>query len=92
MAFDADGNVLVCGTSRQELGANAFGGDDAIVRAYSPTGDVLWTDQFGTSESDTCDAIAVSDGVIYILGTTRGALPGHVSAGYQDIFVKKYAH
>jgi hypothetical protein len=92
IALDADENILVCGSAVEQLGEQAFGNSDAIVRAYSPTGDVLWTDQFGTASNDSCDAIAVKDGDIYIAGVVGGSLDGQTHQGGFDVFIKKYRH
>lgn len=91
-AFDADGNVVVCGTSGQQVGAEAFGGNDAIVIAYSPDGEVLWVDQFGTESTDTCEGIAIVGEDIYLTGTTGGNFPGQDKTGSWDVYVKKYRH
>ena len=49
-----------------------------------------WTPQFGTSSDDRAMGISVAASGIYVVGYTRGTLPGQKSAGSQDAFVRKY--
>jgi len=63
---------------------------DVYVRRYDPTGEALWTRQFGTSSEDQGRAIAVDDSGIYVAGSTAGVLPGETSLGKTDAFLRKY--
>ncbi len=52
---------------------------------------MTWTRQFGTTESDTAKGVAaVGTDAIVVVGETQGALPGQVSAGLTDAFVRSY--
>lgn len=52
---------------------------------------IMWYRQFGSVTSSSDSVMGVdSDGNIYVLGTTQGALPGEVSAGGADLYVRKY--
>jgi len=51
-------------------------------------GELLWTEQFGTSEADGASAVAVADdGRIAVAGFTRGDL-GATNQGDDDVFVR----
>ena len=76
----------VGGTLPGQVGA---GGSDAYVRRYDSAGSELWTRQFGSAEFDTLNGITVDSAGIYVAGDTSGALPGQVSSGDSDGFVRK---
>src|SRR5690606_177770 len=59
VALDANGNVIVAGSTGGALQGDSAGEYDAFVRVYAPSGDVLWTRQFGASYSDGAHAVAV---------------------------------
>ena len=90
VAVDAGGRVVVAGRVRGTLAAPHAGNFDAFVRAYAPTGQPLWTVQFGTSPDDVVRSVAVGpDGRVAVAGSTRGALDG-ADAGGADAFVRLY--
>ena len=69
VALDPAGNPIVVGrTATIEHGA------DAWIAAYSPDGDLLWSDERGGDGTDEAAAIAVAaDGTFSIAGTRAGA-------------------
>jgi hypothetical protein len=72
-------------------GQGSAGSDlDAFVARYDSAGNQIWARQFGSTEDDTVNGVAVDSTGVYVVGTTNGALPGQNSAGSSDIFVKKY--
>jgi len=89
VASDAAGNAFVTGYT---LGALGESPSDAFVAKYSSGGELLWTRQLGTAESDA-SAGANSDraGNVFIAGDTSGAMDG-VARGFGDGFVAKYSH
>ena len=92
IAFDGRGNSYVAGWTMGTLpGQVSAGTVDAFVRKYSPAGDELWTRQFGSWERDFARAVAVdSADNAYVVGETHGTLPGQVSGGGFDAWVRKY--
>ena len=63
----------------------------AFLRKYDPTGEERWIRQFGSTEGDGAQDVAVNrEGNVYVVGWTWGALPGKASAGKQDAFLRKY--
>lgn len=87
-----DGSVFVAGSAGHALpGQSAFGLSDAVLQKYSAAGSLLWTRQFGTSDSDFAVAVSVgSDGSVVVVGGTEGTFPGQAYLGVQDVFVRKY--
>ena len=72
------------------LGIVPLVGHVEAARAESPL-DIAWLHQFGTSSYDYARGVAVDgSGNAYVVGRTRGALPGQTSSGGDDAFVRKY--
>ncbi len=93
VAIDNSNNILVVGYTDGSLEGTNAGGQDAFIRKYSNTGNVLWTDQFGTSSFDQALAVAIADNTsaVVVVGYTRGSLEGtNTSPGVDDVFVRKY--
>lgn len=91
VATDGAGNVIVAGGTGGALQGDGAGLGDAFVRVYSPSGDLLWTRQIGSSDYDYGRAVAVDGtGNITLVGTTSGALQGE-SVGSSDIFVRVFS-
>jgi hypothetical protein len=88
---NAPSAVSVAGTVRAALPGKAHLGDaDAYLRKYTPTGDVVWTRQFGTSEWDGVQDLAVHGSRVFLVGSTSGTLPGQANHGEYDAFVRAY--
>ena len=85
------GNILVAGESQGNLTGTNAGDGDAFLRMYDSDGNILWTDQFGTSEYDWIytSAIDPSTGNILVAGPTLGDIEG-TNAGYYDAFLRMY--
>ncbi len=87
VAFAADGDVVVVGTTYGAIdGLNAGAGDAFIVR-YGPDGSERWRRQVGTSATDEGEGVAAfADGRVVLVGSTGGDVDG-TSAGGIDVFV-----
>ena len=92
VAVDAKGNVYVAGRTHGALpGQVGAGPNDAFLRMYGAGGEEVWTRQFGSPEPDSASGVAVDgEGNVYVAGGTGGVLPGQVSAGSGDAFLRKY--
>lgn len=92
VAVGRSGNIYVVGQTSGDLPGHISGGMiDAFVRRYDAAGTEVWTRQFGSTERDLARGVAVDQaGNIYVVGETFGSLPGQVSAGGWDAFVRKY--
>jgi hypothetical protein len=83
--------VYVCGSTEGALpDQSSSGSGDAYLRRYDTNGNLIWTRQFGTSGSDSCNAIASYADNVYIGGLVAAALPGQPYAGSGDSFVRRY--
>src|SRR5271156_2830816 len=83
------GIVYVAGSTSGALAPPNFGQDDVFVRAYDSSGNVLWTQQFGSPQEDEGLGVAADDGGVYVVGRTYGSLFGIQNAGQTDAFVAK---
>lgn len=91
LATDATG-VYVGGTTDGTLpGQTNAGSGDAFVRKYSPSGDLMWTRQFGTTAEDLVSGVSAHSSGIYVVGYTNGTFPGAASGNGADVFVAKLA-
>lgn len=89
---DGPGNVYVAGYTWGTFpGQSSSGSQDAFLRKYDSTGSAAWTRQFGTSDKDDIRELAIdSSNNIYAAGYTYATLPGQVSSGGQDAFLRKF--
>lgn len=92
VAVDSLGNVLVAGRTFGAFSGNAnAGGSDVFVRKYDAAGSEMWTRQFGSIINDMARSVAVDTfGNVLVAGDAGDALPGAVSIGVTDVFVRKY--
>ncbi|MGH9004839.1 MAG: SBBP repeat-containing protein, partial [Acidimicrobiia bacterium] len=89
---DAAGNIYLAGETEGTLpGQASAGGRDAFLRKYDPAGTELWTRQFGGAGGDGGAGVALDPlEQVYIVGTTRGTMPGMTTGGDYDAFIRKY--
>ena len=91
VATDATG-VYIGGTTDGTLpGQTSAGNDDAFVRKYSPSGDLMWTRQFGTAADDLLSGVAVHSSGVYVVGYTNGTFPGAPGGNGADVYITKLA-
>jgi hypothetical protein len=64
---------------------------DAFVRSLTPSGDTVWTRQFGSQQQDRALGIVATDRGVVVAGRTRGRLPGQSLAGLEDGFLREYS-
>ncbi len=89
---DATGAYVV-GDSTGLPGQPQIFNDDAFIRKYDPNGNIVWTDMFGAAESSSATqafGVGMDSTGIYVVGSTRGTLPGQTSLGDDDAFIRKY--
>ena len=63
--------------------------EDIHVRMYDLEGEELWTQQIGSTASDTPSGIALNATGVYVAGVTFCQLAGQISAGSADAVVIK---
>jgi hypothetical protein len=93
VAIDEEKSALyVGGETNGSLapGVPNMGDADAFVRRYDTAGNMVWTDQFGSSHFDGLEGVAFHGGKLFVAGNTLGALPGQVGGGSSDGWVRAY--
>ena len=92
VAIDANGDVLVVGTTSGALDGQAqVGASDAFLRRLDAGGDVLWTRQFGSAGADEAWGVAIdAAGHAVVAGTTSGSLADGANFGGADAFVRAF--
>ena len=90
--FDADGNLLVAGSSVHAFGTPVGQQDAFLLRIDPTTGQLLASTSDGSTESEWVTA-AIRDplGNVYVAGETLGAVVGDPpAAGEADMFVLRF--
>ncbi|WP_456415529.1 SBBP repeat-containing protein [Oceanithermus profundus] len=93
IVVDASGNVYLLGSTNGSLnGQTAFGDSDLFVaKLTGSTGDMVWATQFGTSEYDQKETMALgSNGRLIVSGRTQGSFPGFTLSGRMDMVVAAF--
>ena len=95
LAVDAADYVVVAGSTQGVLsGQTRVGGADVFLRDYGPDGADRWTRQFGSSEDDYAQGVAVDPaGKVVVAGTTNGVLTAGQpwgGDGFPDAFVAEF--
>nr|WP_235927018.1 SBBP repeat-containing protein [Gloeocapsopsis dulcis] len=87
--IDAYDNIFVTGYTDGALEGVNKGEKDAWVVKYNTDGDQVWTQQFGTPNSDFSGSIAANNaGSLFVVGNTDGSLGG-TNAGSWDGWLAK---
>lgn len=83
--------LYAAGYTTAALDGTHKGSEDVFVRAYEPTGALLWATQFGSTAADRAtDVAAATTGYgIAVVGFTAGSIAG--SRGGYDVFVRMYS-
>jgi hypothetical protein len=90
LAQDGAGGFYVEGYTLGDLGGPNAGNLDVFLARCGGDGKQAWITQFGTSDYDRGNAIALDqDGGVFIVGYTQGSLGG-ANAGSDDIFLTRY--
>ncbi len=93
VTIDDLGYVYVAGQTSGGLAGPApqvFGMYDAFVSKIAPDGEIVWSQQIGSSMSESCFGVATdSQGNVFITGDTTGEFGGP-RQGRVDVFVSKF--
>ncbi len=90
MTQDATGLYVAGCTNGSLPGQASAGWADGFLRKYDRGGNELWTRQFGSPGQDCARGVSSDGAGVYVAGATWDALPGQVSAGAEDGFLRKY--
>lgn len=91
VAVTDDGTAFVVGTTYGKFPGQDNSGKsrEAWIARISPSGDIDWIRQFGSTQSDTIVGVAIDDeGLPYVVGYTDGLL-GERWFGGRDLFVAR---
>jgi hypothetical protein len=87
-----DGRVFLAGVTNGNFPNEVYrGGEDVFVASFAASnGDRLWLRQMGSSADDVVSAVALSEGFLFCVGSTRGDLGGrpHGSGDWQLFVVR----
>ncbi len=92
VAADATGAYVVGSTPGPLSGQPVGPSQDLFIRKYDPSGNALWTNQFGTPNGpEYAEAVSVSSSGVYVAGTTPGLLGIQTLPTFAyDAYVRKY--
>ncbi|MFH0761248.1 MAG: SBBP repeat-containing protein [Bacteroidota bacterium] len=87
---DIQGNIYVTGMTKGAMGKSSYSKADCIVLKLDNKGNMIWINQFGTSNDDDCVGITGdAESKIYVCGYTLGDLAGK-NEGICDAFIGKF--
>lgn len=87
VAVAPSGNIIIAGLTHDSLDGPNYGGTDAFFAAYSPTGALQWTRQFGTANDEWVRSVAIAaDGKIYLVGSEDSGPPDYVTRAFLAAF------
>jgi hypothetical protein len=90
LTVDSAENLYVTGITAGSLEGTNLGSYDAFVRKFDSSSNVLWTRQFGTTNTDYANAVTTdTSGNVYIAGSSTGSLQT-TNLGSYDAYVRKY--
>ncbi len=90
--MDDSGGLWAAGYTKGTLpGQISMGGQDGMLVKFVSDGTRKVTRQIGTSYLDSIQAIAWVGGVLYSVGSTRGAFLGQDAFGSFDVFVGRHS-
>lgn len=90
VAIDKSGNIYVAGHTNGKIGETDYEGQDIFLCKLTNDGEILWTKQFGSSQDEWCQTLAIDkENHLYVGGTTNGELGGQ-NAGRADAFMIKF--
>ncbi|MBN1435568.1 MAG: SBBP repeat-containing protein [Sedimentisphaerales bacterium] len=92
VSVDGLGNVYIGGQTSGELAGpgSALGSDDAFVSQYDTSGNLIWTQQLGTTSIDRIRGVHADGlGNVLVTGYTYGDLDGS-NTGDSDAIICKY--
>ena len=87
---DSDNYYLTGYTDGDISGAGNAGSYDAWVAKYDSQGNQIWIEQFGTSELENAYEVSVSNGEVFVTGTTEGSL-GSENSGSFDAWIGRFS-
>jgi len=88
---DSSGNLYVMGTTTGEIDGVNSGLRDIFIKKYDFHGELLYSRQFGTKETDSVySAVTDNDGNLYLVGSSQGELGGSLIGINADAWISKF--
>lgn len=87
---DANGNFYVGGGTGGSLGGSNIGARDAWLTKYDSNGNLRWSRQFGSTDTETVWGMASDGSNIYVAGNATSQLENNTSKGGNDAYLAKY--
>lgn len=87
--FDAEGNIYVIGQTSGMLGEQQYGDVDIFVSKLDPSGNIIYTKQYGSSKMETAYKILIdANKDIYLTGSTEGNFAAPQAGKSDNLFLK----
>jgi hypothetical protein len=81
VALDSLGNIYICGSTSRVSGGVDTGDDDAFWAKFSPQGDLLWFEEWGTPFGDFASGLAVDQtGRVFVSASTFRTINNYYAA------------
>ena len=90
MAADASGLTVVTTVQPPPSDTPTTFNVQVLVLRYDRSGNLAWTFDFGTSEQDEAEAIAIDAAGFTVGGATDGDMEGKNAGPYSDAFLRRY--
>jgi hypothetical protein len=92
VGLGSDGSIYVGGQTLGSMNGVSSGNYDVFLSKFSPSGNLIWTRQFGSGKDDgATDLVVGSGGSIFLTGFLGLNVLGELSFGLQDSFVVEYS-
>jgi hypothetical protein len=90
VTLDSLGNVYICGGLSRAIGGSTTGDSDAFWAKFSPQGDLLWFEQWGTEFSESASGLSVDQvGRVFVVANQARNLNDYYGAD-GDIFLIRF--
>jgi hypothetical protein len=81
VTLDSQGNIYICGGTSRVVGGADAGDTDAFWAKFSPTGNLLWFETWGTEFSESASGLAVDQaGRVFVVATQFRTVNGDYAA------------
>jgi hypothetical protein len=88
---DVNGNLYMMGTTTGDINGVNSGLRDIFINKYNANGGLLYSHQFGTTETDAVySAITDTEGNLYMVGSSQGDLGGALVGINADAWIAKF--
>ena len=92
IAIDSSDNVCITGYVEGDFHGNTrAGGQDVFINKYNPSGNLIWSRLFGSTDVDQgCGIACDASNNVFVTGYTIGSVNGYPILGNGDAILAKY--